>query len=67
MRMEKKVARVFKKIQNVPGLSEHEKHLFARTFAATPDQRFQMLRNYLQSLDLLTRSQQKKSGLLWWE
>jgi hypothetical protein len=67
MHMEKKVARVFHRISSAPGLSEHEKHLFARTLAASPDQRWQMLRNYLQSLGLLTRSQQKKSGLLWWE
>lgn len=62
--MDKKVARVLKKIGRVRGLSEDEKYLFARSLAATPDERWQLHRNFLRSLDLLTRSRQKKLGLL---
>ena len=63
----KKNARVFRKIKNVRGLSVDEKWLFAKTLAATPDERWQMLRNHLRSLGLLTRSAQKKHGLFWSE
>ena len=66
-RMEKKRAAVFRKIKDMPGLSIEEKWLFARTLAATPDQRWQMLQNFLRSVGLSTRSAQKKRGLLWWE
>lgn len=60
--MEKKIARVFKKIRNAPGLSEHEKHLFARRLAASPDERWQLHENFLRSHDLFTRSARKKYG-----
>jgi len=63
----KKDARVFRKIRNVRGLSVDEKWLFAKTLAATPDERWQMLRTHLRSLGLLTRSAQKRHGLLWSE
>ena len=60
----KKKASVFRKIKSVRGLSVEEKWLFAKTLAATPDERWQMLRNSLRSLGLLTRSAQKRRGLL---
>ena len=60
--MQKKVARMLKKIRNVRGLSEHEKLLFARSLAATPDERWQMHENFLRSHDLYTRSSRKKYG-----
>ena len=60
--MEKKIARVFRKIRNVPGLSEDEKHLFARSLAATPDERWALHENYLRSHNLFTRSARKKYG-----
>jgi len=63
----KKNASVFRKIKNVRGLSVDEKWLFAKTLAATPDERWQMLRNFLRSVGLSTRSAQKKRGLLWSE
>jgi hypothetical protein len=60
--MEKKVARVLKKIRRVRGLSEDEKHLFARSLAATPDERWRMHEDFLRSHDLYTRSARKKYG-----
>jgi hypothetical protein len=60
--MEKKVARVLKKLRSVRGLSEHERHLFARSLAATPDERWQMHESFLRSHDLYTRSARKKYG-----
>ena len=65
--MQKKVARVFRKIETVRGLSIEEKHLFARTLAATPDERWAMHQKFLQSLGLHKRSERKRRGLLWWE
>ena len=62
--MEKKIARILRKIRNVRGLSEDEKYLFARSLAATPDERWQIHQNFLRSLGLSTRSMQKKFGLL---
>lgn len=60
--MEKKRERIFKKIRNLPGMSEHEAHLFARSLAATPDERWQMHENFLRSYGLFTRSDRKKFG-----
>ena len=60
--MQKKVARMLRKIANVRGLSEDEKYLFARSLAATPDERWQMHENFLRSHDLYTRSSRKKYG-----
>jgi hypothetical protein len=58
----KKVARFLKKIRRVRGLSEDEKHLFARSLAATPDERWRMHGDLLRSHDLYTRSARKKYG-----
>jgi len=66
IQMEKKVARVFEKIKFVRGLSLEEKHLFARTLAATPDERWEMHQTFLRSLGLQKRSARKKRGLLLW-
>jgi hypothetical protein len=44
------------------GLSEEEKILFARSLAATPDERWQMHENFLRSLNLYTHSAQKAYG-----
>jgi hypothetical protein len=60
--MEKKVALVLRKIRHVRGLSEDEKYLFARSLAATPDERWKMHENFLRSHDLYTRSARKKYG-----
>ena len=60
--MQKKTARVLKKIRRVRGLSLEEKHLFARSLAATPDERWRLHENFLRSHDLYTRSARKKYG-----
>ena len=60
--MQKKVARVLKKIRHVRGLSEDEKYLFARSLAATPDERWRLHENFLRSHDLYTRSARRKYG-----
>jgi hypothetical protein len=44
------------------GLSEHEIILFARSLAATPDERWRMHENFLHSLNLYTRSARKAYG-----
>ena len=44
------------------GLSEDEIILFARSLAATPDERWQMHENFLRSLNLYTRSARKAYG-----
>lgn len=45
-----------------PELSEHERILFARSLAATPDERWRMHQNFLRSHGLYTRSQRKAFG-----
>jgi len=60
--VEKKIARLLKKFKGVPGLSDDEKHLFARSLAATPDERWRLHESYLRSHDLFTRSARKKYG-----
>jgi hypothetical protein len=60
--MEKKIRRILRKIRGAPGLSEEEKHLFARSLAATPDERWRMHENFLRSHGLFTRSERKKFG-----
>ncbi len=44
------------------GLSEHEKILFARSLAATPDERWRMHENFLRSLNSYTRSARQAYG-----
>jgi hypothetical protein len=58
----KKIGRILRKIRDVPGLSEDEKHLFARSLAATPDERWRMHEVFLRSHGLYTRSERKKFG-----
>jgi hypothetical protein len=60
--MEKKVARVLEKIRGIRGLSAEEKYLFARSLAATPDERWRLHENFLRSHDLYTRSARRKYG-----
>ena len=57
-----KTARILRKLRGVRGLSEDERHLFARSLAATPDERWQMHETFLRSHDLFTRSSRKKYG-----
>jgi len=51
---------VYERIKHVRGLDEHEKVLYARCLAATPDERWQMNVAYLRSLGLWGRSALKK-------
>jgi hypothetical protein len=52
--------KVYRKIRQVPGFDEHEKILYARSLAATPDERWQMNVTFLRSLGLWGRSGRKK-------
>jgi hypothetical protein len=60
--MERKIRRVLRAIRGVPGLSEEEAQLFARSLAASPDERWRMHENFLRSHDLFTRSSRRKYG-----
>jgi hypothetical protein len=51
--------KVYARIKSLRGLDEHEKILFARFAAATPDERWQMNETYLRSLGLWGRSTRK--------
>ena len=48
--------KVYRKLQGMPGLDEHEKILYARSLAATPDERWQMNETFLRSFGLWGRS-----------
>ena len=54
--------KVYQKIKNVQGLDEHEKILYARSLAATPEERWRANETYLRSLGLWGRSALKKFG-----
>ncbi|MGB8354944.1 MAG: hypothetical protein WCD79_13695 [Chthoniobacteraceae bacterium] len=58
----KKFQAVKKQLDQVEGLSEHEKILFARSLAATPDERWKMHESFLRSLNLYTHSARKAYG-----
>ena len=60
--MERRIASVLRKLRGVRGLSADERHLFARSLAATPDERWAMHQNFLRSHDLFTRSARRKYG-----
>lgn len=60
--VEKKTAKVLERLKSVRGLSEDEKILFARSLAATPDERWRMHENFLRSHGLFTRSARKAFG-----
>jgi hypothetical protein len=50
---------MLKKLEKVRGLSEDERYLFARSLAATPDERWQFHVNFLR---LYSCSDRKKFG-----
>jgi hypothetical protein len=52
--------KVYERIKHVRGLDEHEKILYARSLAATPDERWHMNETYLRSFGLWGRSALKK-------
>jgi hypothetical protein len=59
----RKFARISALIQDIPGLDEHERILFARSLAATPTQRWQIHNNVLRSLVFSSPSARKRFGL----
>jgi hypothetical protein len=54
--------KVYRRMKRRRGLDEHEKVLYARSLAATPDERWQLNERYLRSLGLWGRSSRKRSG-----
>jgi hypothetical protein len=54
--------KTYRKLQKMQDLDDHERVLYARSLAATPDERWQMNVTYLRSLDLWGRSKRKRSG-----
>ena len=60
MRDEKQYLKVLAKLRRLGGFSEHEAILFARSLAATPDQRWEMNRVFLRSLGFSTLSAKRK-------
>ena len=61
-RMRKRMRRILCQLRNVRGLSHDEKVLFARSLAATPDERWRMHETFLRSHNLYTRSARKAFG-----
>jgi len=60
---QKKIQAMRKRLEGLGSdLSEEEKILFARSLAATPDERWRMHENFLRSLNLYTRSARKAYG-----
>ena len=60
--MRKEMQRILWLLKNVKGLSAEEKILFARSLAATPDERWRLHENFLRSHGLFTRSGRKAFG-----
>ena len=50
----------YQKLKQVRGLDEHERVLYARSLAATPDERWELNVAFLRSLGLWGRSALKK-------
>jgi hypothetical protein len=57
-----KFEQVLARIRSVRGLDEHERILFARSLAATPDRRWQIHNQTLRSLILSSPSVRKRFG-----
>ncbi|MEO5720171.1 MAG: hypothetical protein ABIR71_01715 [Chthoniobacterales bacterium] len=60
MRSQKKYLAALRKLRDLPGLSEHEVILFARSLAATPNQRWKMNTGFLRSLGFSGLSAKRK-------
>jgi len=54
--------KVYRRLKRMRELDEHEKVLYARSLAATPDERWRINVAFLRSLGLWGRSAQKRSG-----
>ncbi len=57
---EKEYRAILRKLRRLPELSEHEAILFARSLAATPDQRWEMNTSFLRSLGFSSLSAKRK-------
>ncbi len=57
--------KVYRKIRNLPGLSQEERIMIARSLAATPDERWQMHENFLRSHGLFSHWERKALGFKW--
>ena len=60
--MRKAMRDILWQLKNVKHLSADEKVLFARSLAATPDERWRLHEQFLRSHDLFTRSSRKAFG-----
>lgn len=60
--MTQKARAILKRIRRARGLDEAERVLFARSLAATPDERWQLHENFLRSHGLYTRSARRAFG-----
>jgi hypothetical protein len=60
--MRKEMRDILWQLKSVKSLSDDEKILFARSLAATPDERWRMHEQFLRSHDLYTRSSRKAFG-----
>lgn len=60
--MQKKIQRLLKKLESLPELDEHEGIPFARSLAATPDERWEMHQTFLRSHGLFSHSDRKRFG-----
>ena len=54
--------KIYQRIKHVRGLDEHEKILYARSLAATPDERWRMHDQFLRSFGLYSHWDRKKLG-----
>jgi hypothetical protein len=55
--------KVYRRLKRMRGLDEHEKVLYARSLAATPDERWRLNVAFLRSLGLWGRSARKAKPL----
>ena len=60
--LEQRTRRKLCQLRKVKSLSDHERWLFARSLAATPDERWRLHESFLRSLNLFTRSSRKAYG-----
>lgn len=58
----KKFREKLKVLEKIPGLSEHERILFAMSLSATPDERWRRHENFLHSHGLFERSKRIAYG-----
>jgi hypothetical protein len=60
--VQKKVREIAERLKALPHLDEAERILYARSLAATPDERWRLSQSFLRSLGLSRLSERKKFG-----